>query len=419
MSRRCEAPFESASQSTASPVPTGLPEGRAPRTLGDRKHAAAPLDGDLWVEVTTPRDISSVVAAEWDELALAAGSPNVFYERWNLFTALEHVAHNVHVELVLVYRRGKDSSTKPRLCGLFPLVRDRCARLPMSAWKLFSHPYAYLQTPLMRSGHESPVLAAFVDWAGSLRGGPGILHWSLVDGDGPFTHALADVVNDRGLVNVTIEHRTRALLRRREHWEDAVAAQLSCRHRREMKRQHRRLTELGELTVRTLHRGESLPEWQAAFLQLEQSGWKGESGTALAADPKSREYFLALSTAAHQAGQLGMMGLYLDGRPIALRTYLLAGCDGSYAWKIAYDEEYAKFSPGVQLEIEYVRQFHDDARLQWMDSCATTQHFMINRLWSDRRIVQHVLISLGGRLTNLAVGALPLARAVKRSLQRK
>jgi hypothetical protein len=112
-----------------------------------------------------------------------------------------------------------------------------------------------------------------------------------------------------------------------------------------------------------------------------------------------------------------MLGLFLNGEPIALKVNLLSG-RGSFGFKIAYDEQYARFSPGVQLELENVRVFHEETDLDWMDSCAVANHFMINRLWKHRRTIDHVLISTGGWRGNLAVGALPLVRAIKRTIRR-
>ncbi|MFV0445592.1 MAG: GNAT family N-acetyltransferase [Planctomycetaceae bacterium] len=390
--------------------------GRFPHTLGGADETVVPLDGDIWVEHRPLAETSTELNADWDDLAAQAASPNVFYERWNLRAAQQHIAPTASVELVLIYRRSRKPGGAPRLCGLFPLLKERCSKLPLMSWRLFEYAHGYLQTPLIRSGQERPVLEAFLDWASSLSSGPGLLDWSLIDGDGPIAHALADLVAERRLVTMTLDIHSRAVLRRKANWEQAAATSLSSHHRRELRRQHRRLNDMGDLTVRSLNTDEDLSAWQQAFLRLEQSGWKGDSGTAIAEEGRDRSYFLQMSTSAHKARQLRMIGLFLNGEPIAMRTSLLSG-GGSFAWKIAYDEKFSKFSPGVQLEIENVRDMHEETQLDWMDSCARAEHFMINRVWSDRRMIQHVLISLGGRVANLAIGSLPLARAIKRSLR--
>ena len=49
-----------------------------------------------------------------------------------------------------------------------------------------------------------------------------------------------------------------------------------------------------------------------------------------------------------------MLALRLDGAPIAMKFNVEAG-DGAFALKVAFDEAYARFSPGVALEIESIR----------------------------------------------------------------
>ncbi len=47
--------------------------------------------------------------------------------------------------------------------------------------------------------------------------------------------------------------------------------------------------------------------------------------------------------------KLMMLSLTIDGKPIAMKCNLLSG-NGAFAWKITYDEDYARFSPGCILE---------------------------------------------------------------------
>jgi hypothetical protein len=120
--------------------------------------------------------------------------------------------------------------------------------------------------------------------------------------------------------------------------------------------------------------------------------------------------------AAAARGRLLMLALHLNSRPIAMKCNVQAGV-GSFSLKIAYDEAYASYSPGVHLELENVRRFHEHPQLQWMDSCATSRHFMINRLWTARRSLKRVVIATGKGGGNFIVAALPLLRWGKRKLK--
>jgi hypothetical protein len=67
----------------------------------------------------------------------------------------------------------------------------------------------------------------------------------------------------------------------------------------------------------------------------------------------------------------------------------------------------------VQLELENIDWVHRQRGLKWMDSCAKPGHFMIGRLWRERRTIQRLVVSTGSWRGDLMIGLIPLARAVK------
>ena len=101
---------------------------------------------------------------------------------------------------------------------------------------------------------------------------------------------------------------------------------------------------------------------------------------------------------------------------MAMKCSLSAG-KGLFALKIAYDEQWAKYSPGVLLELENIRVQHFEARHKWMDSCAQPDHPMINHLWGERRLIQHLLITPQRRMGIAHLGVISLFRNIKRLLR--
>jgi CelD/BcsL family acetyltransferase involved in cellulose biosynthesis len=83
-------------------------------------------------------------------------------------------------------------------------------------------------------------------------------------------------------------------------------------------------------------------------------------------------------------------------RPAALKCNLIAG-DEVFCFKIAYDESLSRFSPGVQLEERMVQVFHEQMpETRVLDSCASPDNDMINRLWPDRRpLVSYAVPAVG------------------------
>ena len=171
-------------------------------------------------------------------------------------------------------------------------------------------------------------------------------------------------------------------------------ASVRKKKRKELKRQSARLAELGALTCDTLAADGDAESWCDSFLALEASGWKGRLGSALAVDPSSAAFFREAFLAGHRASRIEALALRLDGKPLAMLVNLIAP-PGAFSFKTAIDEDYARFSPGVLLQIENLRLLDRDG-VDWTDSCAVENHSMINTLWRERRSVVRVSVPLAG-----------------------
>ena len=149
-----------------------------------------------------------------------------------------------------------------------------------------------------------------------------------------------------------------------------------------------RLGELGTVATRRLGPGDDLTPWCDAFLALERSGWKGAVGSALGSSDGSEHFFRDAVAGARAAGRLEMLRLDVGERPIAMLVNFLSP-PGAFSFKIAFDEAYARFSPGVLIEIENLAVL-GRGDIAWMDSCAVEDHPMINSLWGERRTIVRV-----------------------------
>jgi hypothetical protein len=192
-----------------------------------------------------------------------------------------------------------------------------------------------------------------------------------------------------------------------------LSAALRGIHRKDLRRKEKRLSETGFVEYDELTSDGDIDKWTNDFLEVEASGWKGREGSALGATGESRSFFLRVAREAFSRGRLMMLALRFDGRPIALKFNLL-GLPGAFSLKIGYDESYARFSPGLLLELENIRRLHARPELEWMDSCAVAEHFMINRLWLDRRMIQTVLVPTGRGGGDFWVSLMPLVRWLNR-----
>jgi hypothetical protein len=156
--------------------------------------------------------------------------------------------------------------------------------------------------------------------------------------------------------------------------------------------------------------------WIEEYIRLEASGWKRERG-AFACRETDKDYFATIAKAAFEKGKLMLLALRLDGKAIAMKCNFIAP-PGSFAYRIAFDENYAGYSPGVMMELENIRRLHHIPADEWMYSCATPKHPMIDRLWLDRRAIHSILIPTGKRVGGVVLSALPWLRSLNRRLRR-
>ena len=74
---------------------------------------------------------------------------------------------------------------------------------------------------------------------------------------------------------------------------------------------------------------------------------------------------------------------------------------GAFSFKTAYDERYARYSPGVLLQRENLDLLARED-IAWCDSCAAADHPMIERIWREKRAMVRVNVAIGGRLRRAA-----------------
>jgi CelD/BcsL family acetyltransferase involved in cellulose biosynthesis len=364
------------------------------------------------VVVRDAEKLASFIPA-WEELADAAIEPNVFYEHWMLLPALQAFGDGEDILFVLVLiRDAHDPLIPPKLGALFPLQRlRRYKQLPASAFRLWRHVHCYLATPLVRADAVRECLDEFFRWLQADDAGSGLIEFCRIRGDGRFHRALVETCNELGLLSSVTECYTRGLLRTKD---GRVDAEISGSLRRTLRRKERRLTERGRVEHAVLGADGDIERWIEAFLNLEAGGWKGRHGSALACSDADRGFFTEILSSAFRRRRLLMIGIDFDGRSIACRCSFTAG-EGSYAFKTAYDEEFAHFSPGVMLEVDNLRQVDGMPEVRWMDSCTTRDNFTINRLWKDRVTILSLAVGRGS-WSELLISAAPILQWFRRRI---
>ena len=355
-------------------------------------HPAFPVSSidaaPLTVRVVDPLALSEGLAAAWDQLADEASEPNPFAERWCLQSALHLLDPERHARLVMV----RDGSNGP-VIGIMPIaLATHYGRLPLRHVSGWSHPNHFHGAPLVRAGFESLFWSILLGWCDAAPWARTLLHVPRLTEDGSLHRALVDVARVRGGEAEVVHREERALLDSdlspAEYWDAAVRA----KKRKELRRQANRLAEQGAVRFRRWQAGEAIEPWITDFLDLEARGWKGRAGSALASHSGTQAWFRAILAGAAEAGRLDMRALDVDERPLAMLINFLVP-PGGFSFKTAFDEDYARFSPGVLLQQANL-DLLDDPAIAWVDSCAAPGHPMIDSVWRERRALVWVNAAL-------------------------
>jgi CelD/BcsL family acetyltransferase involved in cellulose biosynthesis len=266
-------------------------------------------------------------------------------------------------------------------------------------------PLSFQGVPLLAREDASDALRELV--------GKGPLLLRGIPADGPFW----DIVKISGLKAGVVNTWQRAALKAEDDFERWFETNFERKRRKEFRRLMARLGEVGRLETLAWTPGEAIDPWAEEFLALEAKGWKGKRGTALASNPATAASLREVLRNLSEEGSLRFWKLSLDGHAVAM---LFATVMGGTAWlgKIAHDETYAKYSPGVLMILAATQALMADPAVNLADSCAQPGHPMIDHLWRDRVRMADVLLAPAGFPAFGALAAAERARANARRVAR-
>lgn len=126
-------------------------------------------------------------------------------------------------------------------------------------------------------------------------------------------------------------------------------SRFSSRRQQDFRAARRRAHELGAVEFAVVQpTAVTAPSLFDEFVALEDSGWKGREGTALACQPEMRKFYRRYCELASREGTLRLGVLRIGGQIAAMQ--IAAEYDrGFYLLKIAFDEQFARCSPGTLL----------------------------------------------------------------------
>lgn len=355
-----------------------------------------PLKDPVW------RDVGG-----WVECANNALEPNPFFEPDWLMPAVEYLGvqgaalvmaeHGGRIEACVPYFEAQASG--PRATRQRRILYTRVVPAAIA-----------VGTPLVTPDGGLEALACVMDELGRQARcrGADLVVWEWLAADGQVVPLLRQAAAGSGTSLASFDWWERGLLRRQrdssgKYWLDGIGG-----HRQRTIRQHanRLAAALGTepmVRVRT--------DFAAAdaFVRLEASGWKGDgAGMAFDRQPGTRLFFTTVCERYLARGRMWFLSLEGPAGPLAMLCCIRSG-EGVFAYRTAYDEEYARFGPGVQVFLAAMEHFDQGTDAAWMDCCSASGNQHLLGLFPDRRTIttmisrvrarphEHLAVPIAGR----------------------
>lgn len=350
------------------------------------------------------------LGAEWEELVDHALEENAYYCRHYCEALLAHIEKHP-VRTIAIWKAT-------RLIALLPFTTERshwAGILPVNiGW---TTPYTTTSIPLIDRRNEEEAVEALLTAMNARSTGSNI--WILPGQtlEGSVNCVLRKGMVAKGMRFQTFDKFDRALLERRGSFDDHMKEHLSKKRRKDLRRNRKRLDELGEVTWEVHTKGSALNAAVDAFLRIEASGWKGERGTALDCNDTTRAFAKqAFGDQGHGSITRADV-LSLDGLPIAINLTLMAGRTG-FTIKCAFDEAFKAQSAGLLLEEEMIRNVLEDDWTDRLDSATAAGH-LITSFWNETAAVGDLLIDANPSGGNIRFRLLQALETTRRGLRAK
>ncbi|MDF3808892.1 MULTISPECIES: GNAT family N-acetyltransferase [Rhodopseudomonas] len=321
------------------------------------------------------------LGANWDDL-VGRASPNAFMNPAALKAA--HDTGFARIHLLLAW---DDGVTPRRLAGLWALQ----ARRPFALWPMLlealPHAYAFLSSPVLDPAYADRVMPAFLAAIAADPALPNVVSLRSFNAESPACAALHKLLTENGNPNLTLDQQARPIVTRE------AGVKRSGSTRKKLRQDWNRLAALGSVELVNDRTQAGVSQALESFLALEAASWKGARGTAILCDRHDTAFVRRLVGELAARGDASVALLCVDGRAIAAQVLMYCGT-AAYTWKIGFDAEFAKYSPGALLVDKLTEELFAGPDIMAIDSCSVQASFMA-QLWTGRRQMVDLLIAAG------------------------
>ena len=380
------------------------------------REAISNLTSAKWELCLIPIESYAELAEQIGALARQSVENNVFFEPEFVLAGLQRLELE-GVMLLCLWETVSDRRTL-RLC--MPIIDQRAGFPRCRFTRCFTHHFAPLGTPLLHQENAGESVETLL----RMLADPALKLAPVLCLDQQRTacktiHLLEQAARTLGLPTAYLSRHRRGVLAPAANQltgDSYLRQSMTPKRHREYRRLLRRLKETGDVSFEVIHAPRAILDAVETFLTIEASGWKGRSGTALSSHKQIAAFSRQAISSLAEKNRCEIHTMSFNKRMIAALVCFKSG-DELFAWKMAFDEEFKHYSPGVQLLMHATEHWLGLANIRLVDSLATANHTLINRLWRERQPIGDLLIgtsSVSGNEVDRVVRSLERVRYGKR-----
>ena len=324
----------------------------------------------------------------WNDLLARLIEDNLYLTPRFLLPNLKHFGDRRPFRIVFVYR-GDRKNGRLVLVAAFSINKPSPA-MPLVALATLQTPHGYHAVPLVDQKFGQPAVSALWDWIEEKKHSWRLVLLDPIAAESPVWQLIDDELNRRKRrVWLKSGYRQAALARPRSF--DQYFQTLSGSRRKGYRRKLGKLEKSGPVQV-LLHRNLDVePLLAERFLDLERSTWKGRQGTALASEAAGEAFFRELVDGFAKTNSLFFVELKQGDRTIALTTNFIQG-KTLFAFKTAYDPQFADYSPGVLAEVLGVQLLTEQKDFDFAEGANTADSYILS-YWRELIDMQVIAVA--------------------------
>lgn len=334
---------------------------------------------------------------ELKDLSTAACDPNPFFSPAILGPAASYLGGGKIRFLHLVEETGG----KQHLRMFLPVTQEKNLLFGKNILRAWSQPYGPLSTPLIEARTTQQSLNGFADCVLACDGTQAsALVFENLPKDCAFSGGLFALP---ALSDCLLRYRAtmRAGFTNRDELASSISA-ISGKRKQRLRQARKKLEKHGTIDFNTAASWPDIQPMLEQQLQLEQRGWKGRNGTAILNNPDTISFATAAVESLANQGDCQIHSMSMNGRLLA--SMIMISVKGAYfPWKIAFDEEFSKFSVGNLLLSEVNELLLQEKAFRSLDSLASELNQTARRFWTSQLPFSGMVIGLGPAATQTAL----------------